>query len=274
MRPKLGNTLVLVVPLTLLTALTFVPFVWVVLSAFKSETEIFGDALGLPGEWRWQNFVTVWNEGDFGSYFFNSAVIAIAATVLTVAVTCPAGYAFGKLSTARNSWVFYVYVLVLTLPFEAIVVPIFYQMRAMNLVDSRVGLVLVLVAGGVPLGAFLMRNFFRDLPHELVEAATIDGASDWKVFARVMLPLAKPAVLAVAVFSFLGAWNEYQLALLLLIGENTRTIPLGLVQFQSQYSSDYGALFAGMVLAMIPSILVYVLLQRSFTRGLVAGAVK
>jgi ABC-type glycerol-3-phosphate transport system permease component len=264
----------LVVLVAVIAGATMVPVLWALFSAFKNDTEIFGDPLGLPAHWRWENFRTVWTSGAFSTYFVNSAVIAVAVTALTVLVTCPAGYAFGKLTAGRSNGIFYAYLLVMTLPGEAIMVPTFYQLREMSLVDSRVGLGLILVAGGVPLGVFIARNFFRDLPNELIESARVDGAGDWRIFRSVMLPLAKPAVLAVGVFSFLGAWNEYQLALLLLFSQEKRTIPLGLVQFQGQYSSDSGALFAGIVLAMIPSILVYVVLQRSFTRGLVAGALR
>ncbi|MFD1718692.1 carbohydrate ABC transporter permease [Georgenia deserti] len=264
----------LVVVVALIVGVTLVPFMWAITSAFKNDTEIFGDALGLPGTWRWENFVTVWTDGNFSTYFVNSALIAVAATLLTVAVTTPAGYVFGKLVTGRGRNLFYVYLLVMTLPVEAIMVPTFYQLREFSLVDSRLGITLVLVATGIPIGVFITRNFFRDLPSELMESARTEGAGDWRIFHTIMLPLAKPPVLAVAVFSFLGAWNEYQLAVLLLLSEENRTIPLGLAQFQGQHSADYGALFAGIVLAMIPSIVVYLVLQRSFTRGLVAGALK
>jgi ABC-type glycerol-3-phosphate transport system permease component len=261
-------------PLTVLTAVTMVPFLWVILSAFKDDAEIFGSPLGLPKSWTWDNFVTVWTRGGFDVYFPNSIVVAVSATVLIVGVTCPAGYVFGKLASRLTDRLFNLLLISITLPIEAIVVPVFYQLRSMGLVNTLLGLVLILVATGTPLGVFIARNFFRDLPDSLVEAARVDGASDWRTFVSVMLPLAKPAMLAVAVFSFLAAWNEYLLALLLLFDDSARTIPIGLTQFQGQYSSDYGALFAGIVLAMVPSILVYVFLQRSFTHGLLAGSEK
>lgn len=274
MRRRSIQRTTLIGALAVLTFATMVPFVWVILSAFKSETEIFGSPLGLPESWSLENFTTVWTSGGFDVYFMNSLTVAVGATVLTVVVACPAGYVFGKLAGKVTNRLFYVLLISITLPTEAIVVPIFYQFKAMGLLDTRLGLVLILTATGIPLGVFITRNFFRDLPHSLTEAARIDGASDWRLFLSVMLPLARPAMLAVAVFTFLAAWNEYLLALLLLLSEGTRTIPVGLTQFQGQYSSDYGALFAGMVLAMIPSILVYLSLQRSFTQGLLAGSVK
>lgn len=264
----------LLVAVIVITGATLYPFAWVVFGAFKSQQEIFGSPLLLPQEWRWDNFTTAWTTGNFGHYFANSMMIALAVTVLEVAVACPAGYAFAKTRLRNHAWVFYVYLFGLTLPVQAIIIPLFYQLQSYGLVNSRTGLSLVIVATAVPFAVFLMRSFFRDLPDAMVEAARIDGANEWKIFWRVMLPMATPGLLALAVFSFLGAWNEFLLALLLLTDDASRTLPLGLVRFQSEMTANYGALFAGIVLAMIPSVLVYVALQRSFIRGLSAGSVK
>ncbi|WP_053207662.1 carbohydrate ABC transporter permease [Jiangella muralis] len=264
----------LLVAVIVITGATLYPFAWVVFGAFKSQQEIFGSPLLLPQEWRWDNFATAWTTGNFGHYFANSMMVALAVTVLEVAVACPAGYAFAKTRLRNHAWVFYVYLFGLTLPVQAIIIPLFYQLQSYGLVNSRTGLSLVIVATAVPFAVFLMRSFFRDLPDAMVEAARIDGANEWKIFWRVMLPMATPGLLALAVFSFLGAWNEFLLALLLLTDDASRTLPLGLVRFQSEMTANYGALFAGIVLAMIPSVLVYVALQRSFIRGLSAGSVK
>jgi raffinose/stachyose/melibiose transport system permease protein/N-acetylglucosamine transport system permease protein len=250
------------------------PFGWVVLNSFKSNSEIFGQGIGLPDRWIPGNFVTAWTTGGFGQYSANSVIVAVSATLLTLIAALPAGYVFGKLAGRVVNLLFYVLLLAITLPIEAIVIPIFYHLRSMGLVDSRLGLVLVIVAVGLPLGVFIMRNFFRDLPDNLREAAELDGAPTWRIFTLIMVPLATPAILAVTVFAFLGAWNEYLLALLLLYDNSTMTIPLGLTQFQGQYNSDYGALFAGITMAMIPSIVVYLVLQRSFTEGLLTGSMK
>lgn len=264
----------LTVILAIMVGAVVFPFVWVVLNAFKTDTEIFGEPLGWPRHWVVSNFTTAWVTGGFAHYSVNSVIVSVSSTLLTLAVCLPAGYVFAKIAGPRVNLLFYVLLLTMTLPVEAIVVPIFYQMRSLGLLDSRLGLTLVVVAGGLPLGVFIMRNFFRDLPDTLAEAASIDGASTWRTFTHVMAPLSRPAILAVAVFAFLGSWNEYTLALLLLFSNKTMTIPLGLTQFQDQYNSNYGALFAGITMAMIPSIVVYLVLQRSFTQGLLAGSVK
>jgi len=268
------RSIVITVILALLVGAVLAPFVWVILNSFRTDSEIFGQTLSWPRSWTLENFAVAWTQGGFGRYSINSLIVAVSATILTLVVSLPAGYVFGKLAGRKTNLLFYVLLITITLPIEAIAIPIFYQMRSMGLVDSLVGLTLVIVGTGLPLGVFIMRNFFRDLPDSLSEAAEIDGASTWRTFTHIMIPLAKPAMLAVVVFSFLAAWNEYLLALLLLFNNATMTIPLGLTQFQGQYNSNYGALFAGITLAMIPSILVYLILQRSFTEGLLAGSTK
>jgi ABC-type glycerol-3-phosphate transport system permease component len=274
MRTTKGRSAMITAVLAIVIGGIMMPFGWVVLNSFKSNSEIFGQGIGLPDRWIPGNFVTAWTTGGFGQYSANSVIVAVSATLLTLIAALPAGYVFGKLAGRVVNLLFYVLLLAITLPIEAIVIPIFYHLRSMGLVDSRLGLVLVIVAVGLPLGVFIMRNFFRDLPDNLREAAELDGAPTWRIFTLIMVPLATPAILAVTVFAFLGAWNEYLLALLLLYDNSTMTIPLGLTQFQGQYNSDYGALFAGITMAMIPSIVVYLVLQRSFTEGLLTGSMK
>lgn len=271
--PGSGNPLVFVI-LTIITGLSLLPFLWIVTGAFKTNTEFFGSMAILPETWNFANFATVWVEGNFWVYFRNNILAASGVTVIGVAVAAPAGYAFAKLPIKRFSALFYLYLFGITLPLEAIIVPLFYQVKAYGLVDNLWGLILALVGTGVPFGVYLMRSFFRDLPDSLAEAARIDGAGEWEIFRRIMLPLSAPGLLALGVFSFLSAWNEFLLSILLLIRPENRTIPIGLIQFQEQNLSNYGALFAAITIAIIPSILIYVALQRSFISGLAAGASK
>lgn len=274
MRTSQTRNATLTALLAVLVAAILFPFAWVILDAFRNNAEIFGEALSWPRRWRIDNFVTAWTTGGFAQYSTNSIITSVAATLLTLVVCLPAGFAFAKMAGPRVNLLFYVLLFTITLPVQAIVVPVFYHMQSLGLLNTRVGFVLQIVAIGLPLGVFIMRNFFRDIPDSMAEAAEVDGASTWHIFTRIMVPLAKPAMMAVAVFAFLAAWNEYTLALLLLVTNNTMTIPLGLTQFQSQYNRNYGALFAGITMAMIPSMFVYVVLQRSFTQGLLSGSMK
>lgn len=268
-----SNPIVLVI-LTVLTTISLVPFLWVMTSAFKDNAEIFGSTAFFPESWQWDNFREAWLGGQFATYFRNTVFVAVIATVLSVAVAAPAGYAFAKTPLRRVSWLFYLYLFGITLPIESIIVPLFYQVKDLGLVNSLWGLILALVGTGVPFGVYLMRSFFRDIPDALSEAARLDGAGEWEIFFRIMMPLARPGLLALGVFSFLGAWNEYFLSILLLISEESRTIPIGLVRFQQDNITAYGPLFAAITLAIIPSILIYVVLQRQFISGLAAGATK
>lgn len=269
-----GSNPVVFVILMVVTAISLIPFVWVISSAFKDNAEIFGSTALLPESWQWNNFREAWLGGQFGTYFLNTMIVAVATTLISVAVAAPAGYAFAKTQLRHASALFYLYLFGITLPIESIIVPLFYQIRDLGLVNNLWGLILALVGTGVPFGVYLMRSFFRDLPDALAEAARIDGASDWEIFFRIMMPLAKPGLLALGVFSFLGAWNEYFFSILLLISEENRTIPIGLVRFQQDNVSEYGPLFAAITLAIIPSLLIYVVLQRQFISGLAAGATK
>lgn len=260
--------------LAVLTGFSLIPFLWVVISAFKNNQEIFGSTALLPQTWHIDNFRAAWLDGQFGVYFLNTVVVAVATTVISVAVAAPAGYAFAKTRLRNASALFFLYLFGITLPIESIIVPLFYQIKDLGLVNNLWGLILALVGTGVPFGVYLMRSFFRDLPDALAEAARVDGASEWEIFFRIMLPLARPGLLALGVFSFLGAWNEYFFSILLLITEDSRTIPIGLVRFQQDNMSEYGPLFAAITLAIIPSILIYSVLQRQFISGLAAGATK
>lgn len=268
-----SNPIVFVM-LAVLTTISLIPFLWVITSAFKNNTEIFGSMALLPESWQWGNFKEAWTGGRFGIYFRNNLFVALATTLISVAVAAPAGYAFAKTRLRNASALFYLYLFGITLPIESIIVPLFFQLKSLGLVDNLWGLILALVGTSVPFGVYLMRSFFRDLPDALAEAARIDGAGEWEIFFRIMMPLAKPGFLALGVFSFLGAWNEFFLSILLLISEGNRTIPIGLVRFQQENMSDYGALFAAITLAIVPSILIYVVLQRQFITGLAAGATK
>ncbi|TBL81253.1 carbohydrate ABC transporter permease [Paenibacillus thalictri] len=260
--------------LAIFTAATVLPFLWVIASAFKSDAEIFGSASLIPKSWNWVNFYTAWTDGKFGVYFWNSLLIAVSVTVILAAIACPAGYAFAKMKLRKHPFVFYIILFGMTMPAQSVIIPLFYQLKSYGLIDHKLGLIIAEVGLEVPFAIYLMRNFFRDLPDELIEAAVIDGAGTWGAFRRVMLPLSKPGVLALSVFSFLGSWNEFLLSLLVLVSNDSRTIPLGLVRFSSLHTSDYGVVFAGVVFAFIPSMLIYILLQKSFVRGISSGSLK
>jgi ABC-type glycerol-3-phosphate transport system permease component len=252
---------------------TLFPFAWTILDSLNTNKGIFDGQL-VPDALHWENYPRAWQTGRLQSYFGNSVVVAVASVALTLAVCCPAGYAFGRLRFPGSRLLFYAYLLGLTVPFQAVLIPIFYMLKSMGLIDSLLGIVLTQVGTGVPFGAFLMRNFFRGLPNELADAARIDGCNELSLFWRVMLPLVRPAALALLIFSFMGSWNDYLLPLIALQTDARRTLPVGLVNFSTQYVTDYSLVFAATVITFLPVIAVYLLFQRQFVEGISVGATK
>ncbi|HEY9011849.1 MAG TPA: carbohydrate ABC transporter permease [Devosia sp.] len=256
-------------------ALVLGPFLWLLVSSLKTEAEI-GQAnpFSLPAELMWQNYADAWQIGGFGALLLNSLLNLVGVVVLTLLVCAPAGYAFAKIRFPGKEWVFYLLILGLTIPIQAIVIPLYQVLFNLGLINSLAGITLAQVSNGIPFGIFLMRSFFAGVPDELVEAARIDGASHFQILRKVMLPLASPALQALVIISALSTWNDFFLPLVVLISPNVQTLPLGLVRFASTYSTDFRLVFSGTVITFLPVILLYILTQRRFTEGLTQGALK
>jgi len=221
------------------------------------------------------NFKDAWEQGRFGTYLKSSVIVAVSVVVVAGAFSILAGYAFGLMRFRGSTALFYIFLLGLMVPLEAIIVPLYYEMRdTWHLYDTYLGIILPQIATSVAFGTFWMRAFFRSVPRSLVEAARIDGASSWFTLWRVLLPLARPAVLTMTVLLFMWTWNEFLLVLVMVSDEGLRTAPLGLSFFQGRNTSDLTLLAAGSVIVALPVVLVYVFLQRHFIRGMLAGAVK
>ena len=274
MHKKYTVDIVLEIVLVLLTLVILVPFVWMFFNSFKTNTEIFAGGNLLPEKFTIDNYVFAWVRGSFSQYFLNSVIVTAGVVLLRLVLTCPAGYAFAKLRIRAYPWVFYCFLIGLAIPMEAFIISLFLEIRDIGMINTLPGLILPLAFTGLPFSIFLLRNHFIDMPNALVESAVMDGAGTLSVFFKIMLPLAKPTLLVIAVLSFLDGWNEYMLSMLVLITPETKTIPLGLVKFSSEYIRNFSAVFAGTMLSIIPSILIYSLLQRSFINGLTIGAVK
>jgi raffinose/stachyose/melibiose transport system permease protein len=230
----------------------------------------FGSFDGL----HFSNFKTAWDEGHFGTYLKSSVIVAVAVVSVSGLLSILAGYAFGLMRFRGSGLLFYVFLLGLMVPTEAIIVPLYYDFRDLGLTDTYWGLILPQIGTSVAFGTFWMRAFFRGVPRSLVEAARIDGASSWFTLWRVLLPLAKPAVLTMTLLLFMWTWNEFLLALVMVSDEDLRTAPLGLSFFQGRNTSDLNLMAAGSVIVALPVVILYVFLQRHFIRGMLAGAVK
>jgi ABC-type glycerol-3-phosphate transport system permease component len=257
------------------------PMIWVAYSSLKADETIFRDTFALPpaGDLRWDNYARAWGEARFGDYFLNSVLVTAVSVTLIVYLGALAAYALSRFRVRGGPVVFWLFLAGLMIPAQLAMVPLFFEMRALGLLNSRAGLILVYTANGLPFAIFILAGFFRSLPRTLYEAAIIDGCGEFAAFRRVMLPLARPGLVTVAIFQFIGVWKEYFFAFMLIGGDidgAARTLPLGLANLAitAQYRSDYGMLFAGLVLVTLPILLVYIFLQKHLVKGVTAGALK
>ena len=257
-------------------AVVILPMVWLLYTSLKSNQEIFASAWKLPATPQWENFTYAWVRAGIGRYFLNSVFVTVTSVALILLVSAMAAYALTRFSFRGNRFIFYAFLAGLMIPTQLALVPLFFLINGMRLLDTYAGLILVYVAFSLPFTVFVLSAFFRTLPQELAEAALIDGCTHAQAFWRVMLPLAKPGLVTAAIFNFLGIWNEYLFALVFISSERLRTLPLGLANLLivSHYESDWGALFAGLVMVMVPTLLVYSLLQGQLTKGITVGALK
>jgi len=250
------------------------PALWMVLQSLKTKFEMYANVWGLPSQPFWENYSQAWRIARMGTYIFNSLIVSLGTVALVLVTASLAGYAFGKLRFAGSRVLFYMFVFTLIVPQQVTIIPLYAVVSGLGLSNTYLALILPYAAGGLPLSIFLLRAFFESVPREIEEAARIDGCSELAAFWRVVLPISGPGLATVTILQFLGAWNEFILALIFIRNPALRTIPLGLQAFFFEYSVEWGYLFAALSMATVPVVVVYVLMQRQFIRGLTAGAVK
>ena len=262
--------------LLLLAAGIVLPLGWVLLASLKTGHEIASSPWGLPAAPQWGNYARAWREAGIGGYFLNSLAVTLASLALLLPIGAMAAYVLAKHPFRGSRAVFGGFLGGMMFPNLLVIVPLFLLMKGMSLYDTKVGLVAVYVAYSLSFTIFVLTGFFQTLPDELGEAAALDGASHAGTFWRVMLPLARPGVLVVAIFNAIGLWNEYPLAKVLIASEANTTLPLGLDRLTTtqHYQSDWGALFAALVIVMAPVLALYWPFRDRIAETMVAGAVK
>ncbi len=275
------GSLVIFLMLLSYALLVIFPLAWLCYTSLKTDRDIFLHPFQLPSitGLQWNNFSRAWVSGEFGRYFFNSAILTISSVAVTIFLSAMAAYALSRFHFPGVKAIYFYFLAGLMIPLQLAIVPLFFEMRSMHLLDSRTGLFLAYLAFGFPFSIFVLTGFFKSIPASLHESALLDGATEFGAFWHVMLPLARPGLITVAIFLFLGNWNEFFVAFICLSGKGSdavRTLPLGLARITmvSQYKSDWGMAFAGLVLMMLPTLAVYIMLQKHLTKGITAGAVK
>ena len=255
-------------------AIALAPLVLMWMSAFKTRTEISAAPLALPATLQFDNLVQAWTVGRFGEYVGNSIIVTIPVVLGVVLLSAMAGYGFARYRFWGSQVLFYAFLIGLMVPFQSIMIPLYFNIKNLGLLGTYWAMILPAVGLGLPFGIFLMQSFFRGLPRELADSARVDGCNEFQVFWRVLLPLARPAISSLVVFQFMWTWNAYLMPLLLMNQESLRPITLGLMFFQGRYTTNYALISAGVTIVTLPIILVYIIMQRQFLRGLTAGALR
>lgn len=256
------------------------PVLWTFLTSLKDNQQVMlGKPWDFPSVFRFENYTNVWSRANFGDYFLNSIIVTVASTLLSLIMAATTAYILARFTFKSRGLFYFVYVASMMIPTTLGLIPLFFLLGDMNLSNSLVGLTLVYSVGTIgilPFGIFFLVGFFKALPRELEEAATIDGSSLYGVFFKIMLPLSKPGLITVGIMNALTVWNEYIMATVLINDPAKYTIPVGIaiMQGEMQYRTEWGPLFAGLSISMIPVIVMYVLYQRQITGGLTAGALK
>jgi raffinose/stachyose/melibiose transport system permease protein len=255
-------------------AVALVPLLVMVSSSFRTNADLITEPLGAPWPLSVASYKEAWTVGSFATYFANSLLVTCGAVALSTVVATMAAYALARSRSRIFRGLEALFLSGLMLPIHLAILPIFYLFDGAGLIDSRLGLVLMYGASGVPFSIFVLTTFFRQLPVELEEAAQLDGASTWQTFVRIMVPLVRPAVATVAVFRFVPIWNDFLFPLVLLRNEEKYTLPVGLTTFFGENATNYSAVFAGLVITTVPLILLFLLATKQIVAGLTAGMTK
>ena len=256
-----------------LLALVFMlPLIWTVLGSFRGPAELRVEPWGLPDALDWANYIAAW-EGRIGLYLLNSTIVTIVSVTLIIALAAPAAYAFARMRFTGGELALGFILTGLLIPAHAVLIPL-YQLNAALGVGDYLAIIGPYVAFGLPLSVLLMRAYFAEIPTELMEAAIIDGASHLRILWSIFMPIAKPAIATVAIFQAAWVWNELPFALVFIKEGAHYTLPVGLLSFQGEHIANWGAILAGVTIAVIPLMILYLLFQKHIVRGLTAGAVK
>lgn len=256
--------------------IVILPLLWTFMTSFKTTREIFASPFGLPANWNFDNYVTAWTSAGIGSMFLNTVIVVGCALVIVMVLGAMCAYVLARFTFPGSRAIYYLMLAGLTFPVFLAIVPLFFVLRNIGLLNTLPGLILTYVAFALPFTVFFLYSFFRGLPDEIYEAAAIDGAGEWRTFFQVMLPMAKPGMASVAIFNFLGLWNQFLLPVALNTNKNNYVLSQGMASFASSagYAVDFGSLFAGVVITVVPVLVVYVIFQRQLQGSVSQGTMK
>lgn len=267
------NRVILYVVLIALAILMLIPFAWMLSASLKLDKDVFVFPIQwIPENPRWRNYIDIWTKIPLSTFVFNTAKLTIIVTFLQLLTSSFAAYAFAKLKFKHSNLLFLAYIATIAMPWQVYMVPQFIMMRSFHLNDTH--LAIICLQAFSAFGVFMMRQFYQGIPDELCEAARIDGMNEYQIWYKVMLPLSKPALSTLTIFTFVATWNDFLGPMIYLKTESKKTLQIGLRMFISQYSSEYGLIMAASVLSLIPVLVVFLSLQKYFVEGIAATGVK
>jgi N-acetylglucosamine transport system permease protein len=262
--------------LSIWSIIVIVPFLWVVLSSFKTTKEILASPFSLPAHWSFDNYVHAWTDAGIRQFFLNTVIVVGVALVLVMLLGAMCAYVLARFTFPGSRFIYYLMLAGLTFPIFLAIVPLFFILKNLGLINTLPGLIMVYVAFALPFTVFFLFSFFKTLPDEVYEAAVMDGAGDWRIFFQIMLPMARPGIAAVAIFNFLGLWNQFLLPVALNTDKDNYVLAQGLNRFASSagYAVDFGSLFAAIVITVLPVLVMYIIFQRQLAGSVTQGTLK
>ncbi|GAA3859824.1 carbohydrate ABC transporter permease [Leifsonia kafniensis] len=262
--------------LTLWTLIVVLPLLWTIMSSFKTSKEVLQSPFTLPSHWNFDNYVNAWSIAGIGTFFVNSIIVVFGALILTMLFGAMSAYVLARFQFPGSRAIYYLMLAGLTFPIFLAIVPLFFVLQSLGVLNTLPGLILTYSAFAFPFTVFFLFSFFKSLSNSIAEAAALDGAGEWRTFFQVMLPMARPGLATVAILNFVGLWNQFLLPVALNTDPNNYVLTQGMAQFASQagYSVDFGALFAAVVITVIPVLIVYLVFQRQLQGAVTQGTNK
>ncbi|NLK27348.1 MAG: carbohydrate ABC transporter permease [Clostridiales bacterium] len=253
---------------------TLYPLIWMAYTSLKTNPEIIMSTFALPKSLHFENYVNAWNTANMDVYFFNSIFVCIASVALTIIVGALAAFILAKFQFRMKKFIYSLFIIGMLIPMQSVLVPLFIQMRTLRLLDNPLSLILTYTAFGLPITIFVLESFIKSFPDSIIEACVMDGGKIKHIFLEMILPMSRPAIATVIILNFLNNWKEFSFALIFMSSDSKKTLPLGLYNFIGAHSSNYAELMAAMMIASVPIIILYLILQEQIINGMTAGAVK
>lgn len=258
----------------LFALMTIYPILWLIMNSFKTTREFQLSQLGLPKAPTLANYAQAWEMGDFGKLFPNSLIYTIGATLGIIFFSLLAGFAFAKIQSRATKPIYNSFVIGILLTISSLMIPLFLEVNLLGIYNTRLAVLLVYIGAGLPTGIYLSTEFIRGIPTALVESARIDGAGYFRIFLKIILPMAIPVATTLAILNITGIWNEFALINILVSRTELKSLPLGIYKFSGSLSTDYGKQFAALTVGMAPMLIFYFIFRKQITKGVAAGAVK